>query len=356
VIVVVDVLSFTTSVDVATARGARVHVCRDEAAGRELAERTGAELSGQRGSGTRYTLSPHSLLGVPNGTRLVLPSLNGSALSARIGSTPTLAGCLRNAAAVARAATEQGARIAVIPSGERWPDGSLRPCVEDWLGAGAVLSHLSGSPSPEARAARAAFQDARAELDSVLWESGSGKELRERGFSEDVALAAELDVSACAPHLEAGAYVAREVPEKLASQGLEIRPYRESDQAGIVALWDIAFPGSPPHNSTLSDIERKLRVQRDLFLVASQQGRVVGSVMAGFDGHRGWVYYLATLPDLRGRGIGRALMEAAEQALRRRGCTKLNLQVRDTNLAVITFYEKLGYAVEERASLAKRLV
>jgi 2-phosphosulfolactate phosphatase len=342
-------------VDVATARGARVHAC-DETAGREVAERTGAELAGHRGSDTRYSLSPCSLLGIAEGTHLVLPSLNGSALSSQVGAVPTLAGCLRNAEAVARAAAGQGTRISVIPAGERWPDGSLRPCVEDWLGAGAILSHLSGSLSPEARLARAAFQESRAELDRMLRESGSGRELRERGFGEDVTLAAQLDASATAPRLEDGAYVAGDALAHAEPDALEIRPYRESDQAGVVVLWDVVFPDSQPHNAPIPNIERKLRVQRDLFLVARLEGRVVGSVMAGFDGHRGWVYYLASLPELRGRGIGRALMEAAEQALRRRGCTKLNLQVRDTNLGVIAFYEKLGYALEERASLAKRLV
>ena len=118
------------------------------------------------------------------------------------GSTPTLAGCLRNARVVATAARQYGKRIAVIPAGERWPDGSLRPAFEDLIGAGAILSYLQGNMSPNAIAAVAAFQAASPNLEAMLKQCGSGVELIERGFEKDIELAAELDVSECVPVLE----------------------------------------------------------------------------------------------------------------------------------------------------------
>ena len=123
------------------------------------------------------------------------------------GQTPTLAGCLRNVDAVAAAAMSYGKRIAVIPAGERWrADGSLRPAYEDWLGAGAIISQLRGRLSVEARAARAAFLDARGELDHLLSACGSAKEHSEQGLAENVVLAGALNVSDCVPLLMEGAY------------------------------------------------------------------------------------------------------------------------------------------------------
>ena len=166
-----------------------------------------AELAGGRGRGARYSLSPPSLLNISQGTRLVLPSTNGSTLTLGTGATPTLAGCLRNYRAVALAAQKYGRRISVIPAGERWGDGSLRPAFEDWLGAGAIISQLNGNLSPEARAAVAAFRHADAETELLIRQCGSGRELITRGFEEDIVLAAALDVSACVPTLVKGAYV-----------------------------------------------------------------------------------------------------------------------------------------------------
>jgi ribosomal protein S18 acetylase RimI-like enzyme len=102
-------------------------------------------------------------------------------------------------------------------------------------------------------------------------------------------------------------------------------------------------------------IDRKLRVQRELFLVGEFQGDIVGTVIAGFDGYRGWVYHLAVRPGVRRRGFGRALMQEAEARLKALGCPKLNLQVRSSNGGVIAFYEQLGYSIEDRASLGKIL-
>ncbi|MEZ4729610.1 MAG: 2-phosphosulfolactate phosphatase [Caldilineaceae bacterium] len=147
------------------------------------------------------------MLNLPTGLRLVLPSPNGSTLSMSTGQTPTLAGCLRTAAAVAAAAQTYGKRISVIPAGERWrADGSLRPAYEDWLGAGAIISQLDGHLSPEARAARAAFLDVQGQLAHLLAACGSAQEHVEQGLGENVALAAALNVSDCVPQLVDGAY------------------------------------------------------------------------------------------------------------------------------------------------------
>lgn len=127
-------------------------------------------------------------------------------MSLATGDTPTLVGCLRNAGAVARAATGLGSRIAVIPAGARWPDDSLRPALEDWLGAGAVIEGLVGSLSPEAVAARDGFRGARDDLLERVLGCESGKELVERGYEEDVCLARELDVSQSTPLLEDDVY------------------------------------------------------------------------------------------------------------------------------------------------------
>lgn len=139
------------------------------------------------------------------------------------------------------------------------------------------------------------------------------------------------------------------------SQLLEIRPFRESDQESVVALWNAVFPDDPPWNEPVGVVRRKLAVQRELFLVAIRCGRLIGTVLAGFDGFRGWVYHLAISADERGQGCGRALMSAAEERLRALGCPKLNLQVRATNREVVDFYRHLGFTVEEHVSMGKRL-
>lgn len=130
-------------------------------------------------------------------------------LSLATGETPTFAGCLRNAGAVARAARSCGPRIAVIACGERWPNGALRPALEDHVGAGAVLSRLGGTRSPEAAAAIGVFQSVAAHLPETLRDSVSGKELIGRGFEDDVAVASELDSDSVVPRLRALAYSAK---------------------------------------------------------------------------------------------------------------------------------------------------
>ncbi len=133
-----------------------------------------------------------------------------------------------------------------------------------------------------------------------------------------------------------------------------IRPFVEADEEHVVALWHAAGL-VVPWNDPRRDIARKLTTQPELFLVAQSGGEVVGTVMAGYDGHRGWVNYLAVSPHVQGRGLGRRLMAAAEEALARLGCAKVNLQVRGGNAAAMAFYEALGYRRDAVVSYGKRL-
>jgi 2-phosphosulfolactate phosphatase len=206
VLIIVDVLSFSTSVEIALSRGGIVfpYLTRDESAA-EFAAQQGAVLA-SRDRGAGLTLSPASLMQIAPGTRLVLPSPNGAALSLAATRVRVVAGCLRNAAAAARAALMMGSRISVIPAGERWPDDRLRPGIEDWLGAGAIIAHLTGSKSPEALTAEEAYHAAGDGLRARVHASASGQELIERGFAEDVRIATGVNVSECVPVLRDGAY------------------------------------------------------------------------------------------------------------------------------------------------------
>ena len=135
----------------------------------------------------------------------------------------------------------------------------------------------------------------------------------------------------------------------------EIRPYQKQDRGGLLSLWTEIFPVSLPHNNPETSLDKKLRHDPDLLLVSVMDGMVVGSVMGGFDGHRGWIYSLAVTPSLRRKGIASALMHAIEEKLRERGCLKVNLQVVSSNNAVVALYEELGFHVEERISMGKKL-
>ncbi len=224
VVVIVDVLRFTTAVSAAVEAGAEVLPYRWEDDGAPAyAEAHGAVLAA-RHDRTRPTLSPTDLLHLTPGTRVVLPSPNGSALSFAArdhGATHVLAGCLRNATATARAALDlaEGRPIGVIAAGERWrgATGPLRPAVEDLLGAGAVLAAIDPSAavsapccSPEAAAARAAFVAARPRLSETLVAAVSGRELHDRfGWDDDVETAAALDVTDHAAVLIGEAFVGR---------------------------------------------------------------------------------------------------------------------------------------------------
>ncbi len=133
-----------------------------------------------------------------------------------------------------------------------------------------------------------------------------------------------------------------------------IRPYAESDEAGVIALWQ-ACDLVRSWNDPRKDITRKLQVNREWFLVAERAARIVGTIMAGYEGHRGWINYLAVDPGAQRGGLGRALVAEAERLLRSAGCPKINLQVRSTNAGVIAFYRRLGFAVDDVVSLGKRL-
>jgi ribosomal protein S18 acetylase RimI-like enzyme len=134
-----------------------------------------------------------------------------------------------------------------------------------------------------------------------------------------------------------------------------VRPYEHSDRAGVIDLWRRTFPDDPPWNEPEDVIERKALVQGDLFLVATVADQLAGTVLAGFDGVRGWIHKLAVDPAHRRSGVARRLMEVAETGLRDRGCPKVNLQVRASNAAVTEFYRRAGYAIEDRISMGKRL-
>ena len=210
IVVIVDVLSFTTCVDIVVDRNGFVLPYRGELENLAdfAASKNAIYANPSRKQTTSFSLAPSSLLTIPQGTRLVLPSPNGSTLSLATGQTVTLAGCLRNAQAVAAKASQLGQRISVIAAGERWQGGLLRPALEDLLGAGAIMAHLTGRRSPEAETAVAAFKHAQPTLLATLSHCGSGKELIGRGFAADVVIAAQLNVSHAAPVLVDGAYSA----------------------------------------------------------------------------------------------------------------------------------------------------
>lgn len=212
VVIIVDVLSFSTCIDIAVSRGAAIlpYAWKDSSA-IVFAQQHKAELAVARGT-NGYSLSPASFLNAPAGLRCVLPSPNGAAVTLRAAmkSTVILAGCLRNASAIANLAKQLGKTFNVCPAGERWPDGSLRPAIEDWLGAGAILRHLPGTKSPEAAAAVAAFEEARPTIAERIAYSSSGRELIDRGFGQDVDLAVALDVSVQAPRFDGSAFISNQ--------------------------------------------------------------------------------------------------------------------------------------------------
>jgi ribosomal protein S18 acetylase RimI-like enzyme len=137
--------------------------------------------------------------------------------------------------------------------------------------------------------------------------------------------------------------------------GIEIIHYTDHHFDGLNALWIEAFPDDPPRNFAATVIPSKLAFQPDLLFVAVDGQRVAGSVMAGYDGHRGWINRLAVLQSYRKQGIGRALVREAEARLLAKGCVKINLQVLASNAATAEFYRRLGYSIEERISMSKHL-
>lgn len=133
-----------------------------------------------------------------------------------------------------------------------------------------------------------------------------------------------------------------------------IRPFTLSDEEAVVAVWrtcGLTHPNNDPHK----DIARKMEVNPEMFLVCEMDDKIIGTVMAGYEGHRGWINYLGVLPEYQGRGLGRELMDRAEVILVEHGCAKINLQIRATNTRVIQFYERIGFTVDEVVSMGKRL-
>lgn len=136
---------------------------------------------------------------------------------------------------------------------------------------------------------------------------------------------------------------------------MTIHPYARQDEQAVIDLWrrcGLTRPWNDPHR----DIERKLKVAPELFLVGVREGKVVATAMGGYDGHRGWVNYLAVDPAQQRHGLGREMMRAVEERLLARGCPKLNLQVRTGNDAALAFYERIGYKTDDAVSMGKRLI
>ena len=220
VAIVVDVLSFSTAVDVAVARGAQVFPSRFKALAEsvQIATMYDALLAvprDERSETSPYTLSPSTLDAIPPGARLVLPSPNGArcvraAYERRV--SVVIVGCLRNASAVAafaRARAGKRGAIAVIAAGERWGDGTLRAAVEDDLGAGAILAalDLDAACSPEANYAAGAFRAMRDALDGTVRACVTGRELARAGYADDVARALEMDISVAVPVLREDGFI-----------------------------------------------------------------------------------------------------------------------------------------------------
>jgi ribosomal protein S18 acetylase RimI-like enzyme len=136
---------------------------------------------------------------------------------------------------------------------------------------------------------------------------------------------------------------------------MKIRQYFPNDEKSVINLWKICNL-TKPWNNPHQDINRKLKDSPELFLVGTIDGIIVASVMAGYDGHRGWIYYLAVDPEHRKQGLARQIMAAAEEKLLDIGCPKIDLMVRKDNLDVITFYEKIGYDHDEVVTMSKRLI
>ena len=140
----------------------------------------------------------------------------------------------------------------------------------------------------------------------------------------------------------------------MSESSLLIRPFQEGDEEALVSLWNMCKL-TVPWNNPYKDIARKLNVQAELFLVGYMEDKLIGSVMAGYDGHRGWINYFAVHPNFQARGYGKQLMNYVENRLRELGCPKINLQIREGNDKVFSYYQKLGFFEEKRINMGKRL-
>ena len=140
----------------------------------------------------------------------------------------------------------------------------------------------------------------------------------------------------------------------MTESSLLIRPFKEGDEEALVSLWNMCKL-TVPWNNPYKDIARKLKVQAELFLVGYLEDKLIASVMAGYDGHRGWINYFAVHPDFQARGYGKQLMDNVENGLRELGCPKINLQIREGNDKVFSYYQKLGFVEEKRINMGKRI-
>ncbi len=136
---------------------------------------------------------------------------------------------------------------------------------------------------------------------------------------------------------------------------IEVRPYSTHDKTAVIELWQ-KYNLTRSWNNPELDIKRKLKVDPELFLVGLSNEKIVASVMGGYDGHRGWVYYLAVDPEYQNRDFGKQIMKAIEEKLLAVGCPKINLMVRTDNQSALGFYEKIGYKTDEVISMGKRLI
>ena len=135
---------------------------------------------------------------------------------------------------------------------------------------------------------------------------------------------------------------------------MKVRVYNKTDQETVILLWEECGL-VVPQNNPARDIERKLKVDPDLFLVGTNETGVIATVMGGYEGHRGWINYLAVKPSEQRKGYGQAIMQAVEQRIKDKGCPKINLQVRSTNTQIIAFYSAIGYGNDNVVGLGKRL-
>jgi len=133
---------------------------------------------------------------------------------------------------------------------------------------------------------------------------------------------------------------------------MNIRKFKARDKARLISFWQTVFPDDPPHNDPLSVIEAKLAVD-DLIFIAENEAKLIGACMAGYDGHRGWLYAVAVDPAQRRKGIGQMLVKHAIHALKKHGCIKVNLQIRSTNTEVAAFYQSIGFTAEDRLSMGR---
>jgi len=359
-IVIVDVMSFSTLVALVTERGARLRglgpadidrLGGRDAVAKELDAHVAGETRGDRSA--RVTLSPASATRVKVGDRLVVPSLNGGRLTTGADPAPfAIVACLRNCVAVGAfvAAARRLAlveRVTIVAGAEQWKadwtgDDRSRFAIEDWLGAGAIAleSNARGvGLSAEAGLAARAFAAVRDDLDSVLAESVSGRELRDAGFASDVALASAAGVDVGVPLLDADGFVGR-LP-------FSWRPSVEGDRPFLFALKEAAM------REYIVDTfgEWNERDQRTLFdpdlariAIVSVEGQDVGMVEVRFD-HGG--LYLANIqiaPDQQSRGIGARIVVLLAKAAHARAMP-LVLQVLKVNPRARAFYEGLGLKV-----------